>query len=305
MEAIDIEAKTIDEAIKKACRKFQASREKLKIEIIAEGTPGFLGFGSKKALIRASILQIDRELDNLMTGGNTPAPVIVPEAPVDPPPAAPSTPFKKESGEKNGGKTETSNRNQEKPIRADGFRVRQQRKPPEPTKTARVERPAATTSMNQPEALKALELLEGILTRMDIPAQVKLQEADDAVMLKIIGDGDGLLIGKKGQNLDAIQHILNKAVHHSINDGKRILIDTEEYRKRQENSLLATALQTAQKVKKTRKPVTLGPMSPHDRRIIHIALKNDKALTTKSRGEGEFRKIVITPTRHGVTDEGI
>jgi spoIIIJ-associated protein len=76
-----------------------------------------------------------------------------------------------------------------------------------------------------------------------------------------------------------------------------VVIDTEEYRKRREKSLLETALQTAQKVRKTHKPATLGPMSPHDRRIIHLALKNDKSLTTKSRGEGEFRKIVILPAR--------
>lgn len=149
----------------------------------------------------------------------------------------------------------------------------------------------------------ALELVEGILTRMNIPARVKLSETEDMVMLTIVGDGDGLLIGKRGQNLDAIQYIVNKAVHRTGNDSRRIVIDTEKYRKRREDSLLTTALQTAQKVKTTRKPVTLGPMNPHDRRIIHIALKNDKTLATKSRGEGEYRKITILPARRGAADE--
>jgi spoIIIJ-associated protein len=301
MEAVDIEAKTIDEAIEKACRQFQTSREKLKIEIIAEGNPGFLGFGSRKALIRASLLQIDREMDILMSSGHAPTPVILSETLPDKTSASPSNPSK--IVEKDEDKTGTNGRNLQRSALPDGSSASYSRKPPEQKITDK--RSGVTTSTDQPEAVKALELLEGILARMSIPAQIKLHETDDALMLKISGDGDGLLIGKKGQNLDAIQYILNKAVHHTLNGGKRIVIDTEEYRTRREGSLLATALQTAQKVRKTHKPVTLGPMSPHDRRIIHIALKNDKTLTTKSRGEGEFRKIVIIPTRRGGTDEGV
>jgi len=162
---------------------------------------------------------------------------------------------------------------------------------------------AETTPSGQAEGIKALELVEGILTRMNIPAQVIIKEESDAVIIKITGDGDGLLIGKRGQNLDALQYLVNKAVHHTRSGSKRIVIDTEEYRERRENTLLSTALQVAQKVRKTNKPMTLGPMNPHDRRIIHIALKNEKSLTTKSRGEGEFRKIVIAPVRRGAVEE--
>jgi len=324
MDAIDIEAKTIDEAIEKACREFKTTREKLKIEIIAEGNPGFLGFGSSKALIRAGILQIDRELDDLLNSAGTPVSVMPPKT--SPAPLAVSTPtpekkkFSRPSNlplpARNGSslpsdsaeqtKTELEDNStgkapniKQKRERLHRFNAsdgnsnqkhpRARRPNPEPT--------SQEVAPSQPETVRALELVEGILSRMNIPAVVKLQEENDTVILKIQGDGDGLLIGKRGQNLDAIEYIVNKAVHHSINEGKRIVVDTEEYRKRREDSLLSTALQTAQKVRKTRKPITLGPMNPHDRRIIHIALKDDKSLTTISRGEGEYRKIVIIPAR--------
>src|SRR3989339_53027 len=297
MEAIDIEAKTIDEAIEKACREFKTTREKLKIEIIAEGNPGFLGFGSTKALIRAGILQIDKELDNFISSADKPVSVILPETSPASFLAAPPSPSKrKELGNKPEVHNVIKKQHPEKSSASDSSDGNQPRKPLA-AKKLNADAPSGITPQGQSEAIRAMELVEGILSRMSIPARVRLQETPEMIIVKIEGDGDGLLIGKRGQNLDAIQYIVNKAVHHSITESRRIIIDTEEYRKRREQSLLTTAMQTASKVKKTRKPITLGPMNPHDRRIIHIALKNEKNLTTKSRGDGEYRKIVIIPSR--------
>lgn len=303
MEAIDIEAKTIDEAIEKACREFKTTREKLKIEIIAEGNPGFLGFGSKKALIRAGIFQIDQELVNFIGGANESVPVILPETSAVYELKAPAAPTKREERDhKPEGRAVTRKPNMERLSKSGPSDGNCPRKPLA-AKNVGSETPSGLTPQDQPEAIRAMELVEGILSRMNIPAKVRLQETPEMIIVKIEGDGDGLLIGKRGQNLDAIQYIVNKAVHHSINDSRRIIIDTEEYRERRKESLLTTAMQTANKVKKTRKPITLGPMNPHDRRIIHIALKNEKNLTTKSRGDGEYRKIVIIPSRRGAADE--
>jgi spoIIIJ-associated protein len=307
MEPIDIEARTIDEAIEKACREFQTTREKLKIDIIAEGNPGFLGFGSRKALIRAGILQIDRELDNLINGAAHPAPAPLPAAHPAPGPVSAPSAEKMDSDKRHEVRAAARKHNAPKvpppPAPAGTAKDENHPDPPLPSRGGKTVKGPDAASFGQPEAKMALELVEGILTRMNIPARVKLSETEDMVMLTIVGDGDGLLIGKRGQNLDAIQYIVNKAVHRTGNDSRRIVIDTEKYRKRREDTLLTTALQTAQKVKTTRKPVTLGPMNPHDRRIIHIALKNDKTLATKSRGEGEYRKITILPARRGAADE--
>ena len=259
MEGMEIEGKTIDEAIENACSTLQVPREKLNIEIISEGTPGFLGMGAKKALIRASLLTIDMELDT----------------PVDRPEPKGSVRALADPGSPGG--TEGANG---LPTRGNA-------------------RPVSGPADGEPAAEKAKRILDGLLKLMQIDSPVVVEETEEAIILSIQGDGSGLLIGKRGQNLDAIQYFVNKATHRSPNGHKMIIIDTEDYRKRREESLVALAMRLGEKVKKTKKPVTVGHMNAHDRRVIHLAMQNDASLTTKSRGEGEYRKILILPARRG------
>lgn len=158
-------------------------------------------------------------------------------------------------------------------------------------------RTAPQPATESPSAPKAKEILEGLLQKMSFECQISVQETPEKIILNIEGDGSGLLIGKRGQNLDAIQYLLNKAVNRSDAERKMIMVDSEAYRKRREESLLVLAERIREKVKKTKKPVSLSNMNAHDRRIIHMALQEDEALITKSRGEGEYRKIVILPAR--------
>jgi spoIIIJ-associated protein len=271
MEVMEIEGKTIDDAIGKACSAFQVPREKLNIEIVSEGSSGFLGMGSKKALIRASLLAIDRMLDTPFT-----EPVVKPKTHTTPvyetEPAA-------------------------KPKAAKVPEVQDRRAAPPDSAVQPVF--AVNGPDEEPSKEKAKRILEGLLNRMQIDSPVSVKETEEAIVLNIKGDGSGLLIGKRGQNLDAIQYIVNKAVHHSTNGHKMIIIDTEAYRERREESLVAMAMKLGEKVKKTKKPVTVGHMNAHDRRIVHMAIQNDATLTTKSRGEGEYRKILILPARRG------
>jgi spoIIIJ-associated protein len=130
---------------------------------------------------------------------------------------------------------------------------------------------------------------------LDFP--VTMEETRDAGTFRITGDGSGILIGKGGQTLDAIQYVVNKAVGVSGEDRRRIVLDTEEYRGRREDYLVSLAAKLADKVKKTHKPITVNYMNARDRRIIHLALKGDVELVTKSRGEGSYRKIVILPAK--------
>jgi len=146
-------------------------------------------------------------------------------------------------------------------------------------------------------AERAREILEGILARMDLEAPVTVEETEDRIILNIHGDGGGLLIGKRGKNLDALQYIVSKAVNRQSDSRKMIIIDTETYRKRREESLVAMAKELGEKARRTQKPITVSHMNAHNRRIIHMALQDEEGLTTKSRGEGEFRKIVILPDR--------
>jgi spoIIIJ-associated protein len=242
MNSTEIEGKTIDEAIKKACSEFNVPREKLNIEIISDGATGFLGLGSKKAKIRASIMSIDMAMD---------APVA-------------------QSGK--GAQRKSS-------------------------RVSDATEPAAPEDSAESPAMRAKSILQGILQRMSLDCPLTVEETDDTILLNIKGDGSGLLIGKRGQNLDAIQYIVSKSVSKNTNNRKMIVVDTESYRKKREESLIALAERLAEKVRKSKKALTVGHMNAHDRRVIHLALQNDESLTTKSRGEGEFRKIVIMPAK--------
>lgn len=263
MKVIEIEGKNIDEAIQNACNQFNAPREKLNIEIISEGTSGFLGFGAKKAKIKASLMQFDMSLDD-----------------------SPTEPIKKPTKPGRGREVKKS---EAKPKAAP---------PAPPTPPTNLKTPAkAPEEANGDIALKAKTLLDGILTRMDLSYPITVEETEEAVNLKIEGDGGGLLIGRRGQNLDAIQYIITKALNKAGNERKIISVDIEEYRQKRESSLIALAEKLGDKVKKSRKPVTVDHMNARDRRIIHLALQNDESLVTKSRGEGEYKKIVIMPAK--------
>jgi len=301
MEGIEIEGKSIDEAIEKACSTFQVPREKLNIEIIAAGNTGFLGLGVKRARIRASRLSIDMSLDDVFSRTEAPTPPMPLRTEKET--APPLEGNKAKIRAVNHGTKPAPPLPKGRPavhpaatVPAAGTKMPQ---PVEQGMTPRPNPAHAAAPEGEPSAEKARRILEGILTRMQISSPVDLEETEEAIVLNIRGDGSGLLIGKRGQNLDAIQYIVNKAVHHSANGHKMIVIDTEEYRKRREESLVALAIRLGEKVKKTKKPVTVGHMNAHDRRVIHMAMQDNETLTTKSRGEGEYRKIVILPARRG------
>ncbi|MDY7033759.1 MAG: RNA-binding cell elongation regulator Jag/EloR [Thermodesulfobacteriota bacterium] len=143
----------------------------------------------------------------------------------------------------------------------------------------------------------AKKTLEEILVRLKTDATVDAKEFDDRIHLNINGDGSGLLIGRRGQTLDALQHIVDKIVNRFSDDRRRIIIDTERYRERRIESLENLALRIGEQVKKLGKPVSITPLNAHDRRIIHMTLQNDNQLTTRSKGDGHLRRIVVSTKR--------
>lgn len=150
------------------------------------------------------------------------------------------------------------------------------------------------------KARKAQEVLQGLIGWLSEQATVEIkEETSERILLEIHGDKTGLLIGKRGQTLDALQFLANKMVNRSRDSAKRIEVDMEQYRKRREQSLRNMAVRLGQKVKKKKKPITIEAMNAHDRRIVHLTLKNDRALETKSVGKGEMRKLVIHPVNGG------
>jgi spoIIIJ-associated protein len=143
----------------------------------------------------------------------------------------------------------------------------------------------------------AQKTLLDLLRLLEVEASVDLKEDSERILLNIKGDGSGLLIGRKGQTLDALEYLVNKIVHKGAEDKKRIVVDTENYRSRREDSLVKLALRLGDKAKRLGRPVTISPMNAHDRRIIHLALQEDKSLRTWSTGTGLYRKVIISPEK--------
>jgi len=270
MKMIEFEGKTIDEAIEKACRELGAPREKLNVEIVAEGTSGFFGLGSKRAKIKARLMDINIAEEHVVDPIAVTARSKAPETK-----DAPSHPPTRAAAEAAGANLAAK---EDKPLR-------------------KYAPPGASSPTDQEVGARAQAILSGILERMNIASPVAVDIREDAIVLNIKGDSGGLLIGKRGQNLDALQYLVNKAANRSGEERKMIIIDTEAYRQRREDALASLAERLGQKVKKTRKAVTVSHMNAHDRRIIHLTLQGDSSLVTKSRGEGEYRKIIIMPAR--------
>jgi len=144
----------------------------------------------------------------------------------------------------------------------------------------------------------AKEALEKILTLIPVEATVNAEQNDHNIALNIEGDKTGLLIGRRGKTLDALQFIVNKIVNKAMEKRLRVVVDSENYRQRRRESLTQLALRMGDKAKRISKTVTTNPMNPGDRRIVHMALKEDQDLETRSRGEGILKKIMIIPKRN-------
>ena len=148
-------------------------------------------------------------------------------------------------------------------------------------------------------AERAKEILAEMLKHIDLPTVVEAKAESDHIYLNIISNGSGLLIGKRGKTLNALQYLIAKVLQREMGEAVSLIVDTESYRSKRETSLTELAHQLSGKVKKSRQPLTTGPMNAQDRRIIHLALKEDIDVRTKSRGEGKLRRVVIYPVKRG------
>ncbi len=167
--------------------------------------------------------------------------------------------------------------------------------------TARAERPARSPSAENSPGLpsgavteRAVHMLEEVIRLMDVPANVSSRAQEESVLLEITGDSSGVLIGRRGQMLDALEYLVNRAVGRE-GESTRIVVDSQNYRARRRQSLEELARRMGEQAKKKRKVVALNPMSPRDRRIVHLVLQEDPSLSTKSSGKGYYRKLIIIP----------
>lgn len=277
MDYIKVSAKTVSDAIIEASIQLETSSDNIEYEVLENGSSGFLGFGSKPAVIRARKKEsVEDILDTPLYAAQES--VVKKE----------EKPVKKEPARKESIKKETVKKDifKKEPAYKESFEeVREVR---EPVKVSKA--PA-----NKEEVEKsAYEFLQGVFKAMEMNVEIKAEFSDDTLSVDLNGDDMGVLIGKRGQTLDSLQYLTSLVVNKGKTSYTRVKLDTENYRNRRKETLENLARNIAFKVKKTKRPVFLEPMNPYERRIIHSALQNDPYVTTHSEGEEPYRKVVVT-----------
>lgn len=152
----------------------------------------------------------------------------------------------------------------------------------------------STSTVTLQPASDPKEFLDKVFKAMNMEVEVFVDSHENEMDIELKGKEMGVLIGKRGQTLDSLQYLTSLVVNKGNADYIRVKVDTENYRKRRKETLENLAKNLAYKVKRTKRPVTLEPMNPYERRVIHSVLQNDKYVSTHSEGEDPFRRVIIT-----------
>lgn len=297
MESIEVSAKTVEDAVLEAAIQLGTTRDKVDYEVVTPGSPGFLGIGSKKAVIRAR-QKTDEEIEAALKADQEMEKILDRVKEKSEKPAEPAE--KKEEKKERPGKKEKPQA--EKPKKAPVKEAVQAEKKPEPVKEEKPEAPKKAAKEEKTEPVRPVntdevkDFLEKVFAAMDMKVQITITQKPEEheVSIDLEGDDMGVLIGKRGQTLDSLQYLTSLVVNKGSDDYIRVKVDTENYRERRRATLENLARNIAQKVKRTRKPVSLEPMNPYERRVIHSALQNDKFVCTHSEGEEPYRHVVVS-----------
>lgn len=295
MEFREFSAKTVDEAITKASIEYETSSENLEIQVISQGKAGFLGFGAKPAIIRAAKKEIEEVLPKeTAESARKPAPAKIEEKKSVKPQAVKEEKKEQKRENKKDNRKEIKKENpvktQEKPKETPAPEKQAEEKPREERKvTLRTEEEIAEIKED------AQKFLTGVFKAMELQVEIKMEYKNEEGNLNIDFEGDdmGILIGKRGQTLDSLQYLTSLVVNKGRQGYIRVKLDTEDYRNRRKETLENLARSIAYKVRKTRRPVSLEPMNPYERRIIHSALQGNRFVETYSEGNEPYRHVVV------------
>lgn len=291
MEYITVSAKTLDDAITEALVQLGVTSDQLDYQVIEKGSAGFLGIGMKQAVIKArrkeEVKEEKPEFD-------------IPKEDI----SLVSEPEKKEEEKepvrKENGKKELSKKEQKK---KESHKKEQKKKAvvKEPNESKGPEKKEVELAKVEDCTIEACEkFVSDVLKAMDM-TDVKVTSVVDeegALSIDMEGSNMGILIGKRGQTLDSLQYLTNRVANKMQDGYVRVKLDTEDYRRRRKETLENLAKNIASKVKRGRKTVSLEPMNPYERRIIHSALQADPAVSTHSEGEEPYRRVVVTLVRN-------
>jgi spoIIIJ-associated protein len=289
VDGVEAEGRTVNEAIDSALEELGLTRDQVDIEILTEGRPRLLGFRGEPARVRAT-----PKPEPVSPPASTRRTTVVDEEPDE-------DEEDYEEGEDEDGEYEEEDEGEE-----DEGEYEEEEMPPELLRpVARPREEVEHIPADPADVAVAVEVLETLLRHVGLDAGVTPRDPETAgdgigmiqAVLDVDGEDLGLLIGRRGQTLASLQYLLNLICAKKI--GKRVAfgIDVDGYRRRREESLVSLARRTASRVRSTGRSVTLEPMPPNERRIIHLALADEAEVVTVSIGEGEGRKVAVTPSR--------
>ena len=283
MEFREFSGKTVDDAIIEAATTLGIASSELDIEIVNKGSSGFLGLGSKPAIIKAKAKkEVKDEIDDILAAAKKPGKS--PKKAAAPKKEAPAkAPVKKEKPDF------------DKPVKET---VKEEIK--EEVKQEIKEENLEPAEIDDSIIDETKEYLVKLFAAMEMEAniEVSLDKMTRTMSIDVEGPEMGIIIGKRGQTLDSLQYLIGLCVNKKSDPYIRVKLDTENYRERRRETLENLAKNIAFKVKKSRRSFSLEPMNPYERRIIHSTLQNDKYVTTKSEGEEPYRKVVIYPKKY-------
>lgn len=288
MNEVTVSAKTLDDAITEALIQLGATSDMVEYEVIEKGSAGFFGIGSKQAVVKAWRKKVEEP--------------VVEESKAEEKKEAPKKDFvkkdtEKKSFEKKGhAKKEHLKKEHVKKDTSAKKNPEEKGKTEEPKKEEVQEREPQVLGKVEDSTIKACEVfLQDVLKAMGMEVKITSSiDSEGALNINMEGDNMGILIGKRGQTLDSLQYLTNRIANKNQEEYVRVKLDTENYRQRRKETLENLAKNIAYKVKRTKKSVSLEPMNPYERRVIHSALQGDKYVSTHSEGEEPYRRVVVT-----------
>lgn len=294
MDMIRVTAKTLDEAITKALIELGTTSDNLDYTVIEKGSAGLFGFiGAKSVVIEAKRKKSEEELFRELTDDNHVKKDEKVKQASKPAPKQPGKPVEKQA-----------QKVVEKPVQKPVEKAAE--KPVQKPEEKQSEKPAKKSVDGAVYEKAAKDFLVQMFAAMNMEVEIKtsFQESEKELSVDMAGADMGILIGKRGQTLDSLQYLVSLVVNKDCEGYVRVKLDTENYRSRRKETLESLAKNIAYKVKRTRRSVSLEPMNPYERRIIHAALQSDKYVVTRSEGEDPFRHVVIALKRDGRENKG-
>lgn len=291
MDYITVSARTLDDAITEALIQLSVTSDKLDYIVIEKGSEGFLGIGRKQAVIKArrkaEVVEEKPEIEipkaDLFEKKES-----VKEEHV-------KKDYPKKEHIKKDYKNQDSKKKEYKPETEKKHVVKEKKE------THVAEKGEIKLAKVESQTIEACEkFIYDVLKAMDMTDVKVISQIDEegALSIDMEGSNMGILIGKRGQTLDSLQYLTNRVANKMQDGYVRVKLDTEDYRRRRKETLENLAKNIASKVKRTRRTVSLEPMNPYERRIIHSALQSDPGVSTHSEGEEPYRRVVVTLVRN-------